>query len=79
MQSTQTSLQQLRRQQTQADSARKEAELRLQAMQVERDNSQRERDTALRERDRLRQDRDQLSRWCVLNLRSLDVFVGSHK
>ncbi|TTV75068.1 Rootletin [Bagarius yarrelli] len=60
LQTAQSSIQQLRKQQGEAESGRREAELHLQAMQGERDDAQRERETAVRERDRLRQERDKL-------------------
>lgn len=60
--SAQSSVQQLRKQQGEVESCRREAELRLQTVQGERDDAQRERETAARERDRLRQERDKLCR-----------------
>lgn len=62
LQSAQSSVQQLRRQLGEAESGQQHAELRLQALQAERDEAHRERETAVRERDRLRKERDMLSR-----------------
>lgn len=62
LQSAQSSVQQLRKQQGEVESGRREADLRLQAVQSERDDTQRDRETAVRERDRLRQERDKLCR-----------------
>ena len=60
--SAQASVQQLRRQLADTESARKELELRSQALQGERDAAHRERETGQRERDRLKLERDALAR-----------------
>uniref|UniRef100_A0A8C8DBX3 Rootletin-like coiled-coil domain-containing protein n=1 Tax=Oncorhynchus tshawytscha TaxID=74940 RepID=A0A8C8DBX3_ONCTS len=61
--SAQSSVQLLRRQLAEAESAKREAEQRSQTLHGERDGLQREKDTTQRERDRLKQDRDTLARY----------------
>ena len=60
--SAQSSLQQLRKQLSETDLAKKDAEQRNQSLQRERDAAQRERETTQREKDRLKQERDTLAR-----------------
>lgn len=60
--SAQSSVQQLRRQQGEAESGKRDAELRVQALQGERDDAHREREVAQRERERIRQERATLIR-----------------
>lgn len=61
--SAQSSLQQLRKQLSETDLAKRDADQRNQALQRERDAAQRERETAQREKDRLKQERDTLARF----------------
>uniref|UniRef100_A0A8C7KRB4 Rootletin-like n=1 Tax=Oncorhynchus kisutch TaxID=8019 RepID=A0A8C7KRB4_ONCKI len=68
--SAQSSVQLLRRQLAEAESAKREAEQRSQTLHGERDGVQREKDTTQRERDRLKQDRDTLDTYplCYISL-----------
>uniref|UniRef100_A0A3P9BZZ5 Ciliary rootlet coiled-coil, rootletin n=1 Tax=Maylandia zebra TaxID=106582 RepID=A0A3P9BZZ5_9CICH len=59
--SAQSSVQQLRKQLSESESAKRDAEQRSQTLQRERDAAQREREAALRERDRVKQERDTLA------------------
>ena len=61
--SAQSSIQQLRKQLSESDLAKKDAEQRNQALQRERDAAQREKETTQREKDRLKQERDTLARF----------------
>lgn len=61
--SAQSSMQQLRKQLSETDLAKRDAEQRNQALQRERDAVQRERETTQRERERLKQERDTLARF----------------
>ena len=61
--SAHSSLQTLRRQLAEAESAKREAEQRSRTLQGERDGFQIEKDTTQRERERLKQDRDTLARY----------------
>lgn len=61
--SAQTSLQQLKKQLAESESAKKEAEQQTQALRSERDAAQRERDTTQREKERVKQERDALARF----------------
>ena len=60
--SAQLSLQQLRKQLSETDLAKRDAEQRNQALQREKDTAQREKETTQREKERLRQERDTLAR-----------------
>lgn len=61
--SAQSSIQQLRKQLSEADLAKRDAEQRNQALQRERDAAQREKETTQKEKDRLKQERDTLARF----------------
>lgn len=61
--STQSSMQQMRKQLSETDLAKRDAEQRNQALQRERDAAQREKETTQREKDRLKQERDTLARF----------------
>lgn len=60
--SAQSSLQQLRKQLSEADLAKRDAEQRNQVLQREKETAEREREATQREKDRLKQDRDTLTR-----------------
>lgn len=64
-------MQQLRKQLSESESAKRDAEQRSQTLQRERDAAQREREAALRERDRVKQERDTLARFAKLHLQNL--------
>lgn len=59
---SQTSVQQLRKQLSEAELAKRETEERNQSLQRERDAARREREATLKERERLKQERDRLAR-----------------
>ncbi|MED6270511.1 hypothetical protein CHARACLAT_011138, partial [Characodon lateralis] len=59
--SAQSSVQQLRKQLSECDLARRDSEQRNQVLQRERDAAQRERETTQKEKDHLKQDRDLLA------------------
>lgn len=61
--SAQSLVHQLRKQLSETDLAKKDAEQRNQALQRERDAAQRERETTQREKERLKQERDTLARF----------------
>lgn len=61
--SAQSSIQQLRKQLSETDLAKRDAEQRNQALQREKDAAQRERETTQKEKDRLKQERDTLARF----------------
>ncbi len=61
--SAQSSVQQLRKQLSETDLAKRDAEQRNQALQRERDAALRERETSQREKDRVKQERDTLARF----------------
>lgn len=61
--SAQSSVQQLRKQLSETDLAKRDSEQRNQALQRERDAAQREKETTQREKDRLKQERDTLARF----------------
>lgn len=63
--SAQSSVQQMRKQLSETDSAKRDAEQRTQAVQRERDTAQREREAVQKEKERLRQERDALARFAV--------------
>lgn len=63
-------MQQLRKQLSESESAKRDAEQRSQTLQRERDAAQREREAALRERDRVKQERDMLARFAKLHLQN---------
>lgn len=65
--SAQSSIQQLRKQLAEADSARREADQRHLTLQRERDAAQRDKETTQREKDRLRLERDTLARFRICN------------
>ncbi|CAG06853.1 unnamed protein product, partial [Tetraodon nigroviridis] len=58
---SQSSVQQLRKQLSEADVARRDTEQRSQSLQRERDAAQREKEAALKEKERLKQERDGLA------------------
>lgn len=60
--SAQSSVQQFRKQLSDSDSCKRDAEQRNQALQRDKDAALRERETAQREKDRLKQERDKLAR-----------------
>lgn len=61
--SAQSSLQQLKKQLVESESAKRDVEQQNQALKRERETSQRERETVQREKDRLKQERDTLARF----------------
>lgn len=61
--SSQSSIQQLRKQLSETDLAKRDVEQRIQVLQRERDAAQREKETALKEKERLKQERDTLARF----------------
>lgn len=70
--SSQSSIQQLRKQLSESDLAKREAEQRIQSLQRERDAAQRDKETTLKEKERLKEDRDVLAR-------SADTYRCSHR
>lgn len=60
--SSQSSIQQLRKQLSETDLAKRETEQQSQSLQRERDAAQREKEATLKERERLKQERDGLAR-----------------
>lgn len=63
--STQSSLQQLRKQLSETDLTKRDAEQRNQVLQRERDAAQREKETMQKEKDRFKQERDTLARFAA--------------
>lgn len=61
--SAQSSVQQMRKQLSESDSTKRDAEQRSQAVQRERDAALRERESLQKEKERLRQERDSLARF----------------
>lgn len=60
--SSQSSIQQLRKQLSETDLAKRETDQRNQSLQRERDAAQREKEATLKEKERLKQERDGLAR-----------------
>lgn len=73
--SAQSAVQQLRKQLSEADSAKRDSEQRNQHLQRERDAAQREREITQRDKDRLKQERDTLARFADTDISIYIPFI----